>query len=619
MLYYLLESKIHEIELVRELAQFPLRTNYTRHIFLLYKNDPYWIYASDGYKYTLPVYMRSKFFVNDSGELHRQILSADLPAVLFNDALADYAIFCFPIRFLNEPLVKPRAALVFMVPKTFFTTIYETYMQRFDLDFGIFIREALFFGNIPDLTERNPQEEFSDKTFLYSDSPNGIFKLVVNAKNANNNVTRFISGLGTLFPLLLLALSIGAAFILSYFAVKPVRDFIRRHGENEPDFANEIDKIEAILKKGAMQNNAAARQIRGHLLTRLLRGLSDADDEFFTLLGMAFNKPYFCLFLIPSADRLAPEDWRVSAEELSDEEFTLYTAGISSDTNYLAIIANMDVRTKRDEITALLEALLEGLNARIIMGDVVEKASELADSMASMLSKNASKTGSPDEKKKEPNITGVMDETYYLAVIKAISSGGASLALSELDRFIDDLQTSSESFLFQRYMCFDFMKKLFEWFDKNNITVQETTVFSLFGIQSLTEFKNYMNEILKKACQSFTDNQNGKTDALAHDLLNYIEERAGDPDLSLDDITERFGISANYVSLLIKKHTGVPYKNYLTGLRIDRAKKLLVEERLSVAETARRAGYYRSSNFIKKFKEITGYTPLQYKDDADAV
>ena len=67
------------------------------------------------------------------------------------------------------------------------------------------------------------------------------------------------------------------------------------------------------------------------------------------------------------------------------------------------------------------------------------------------------------------------------------------------------------------------------------------------------------------------------------------------------------------LSLSFKERNRVSPNEYLTILRVERSKQLLTETELSIKEIAVNVGYYDASSFIRRFKQITGVTPLQYR------
>ena len=84
-------------------------------------------------------------------------------------------------------------------------------------------------------------------------------------------------------------------------------------------------------------------------------------------------------------------------------------------------------------------------------------------------------------------------------------------------------------------------------------------------------------------------------------------------ELSLGVLAEEFHLSAQYVSQLFKNEIGVGFLAYLTNIRMEKAKKLLLSTPLSVAEVAERAGYADYRVFTKVFKKAEGATPSQYR------
>ena len=94
-------------------------------------------------------------------------------------------------------------------------------------------------------------------------------------------------------------------------------------------------------------------------------------------------------------------------------------------------------------------------------------------------------------------------------------------------------------------------------------------------------------------------------------ILRYLEENY-EKDLSLKKIADQFHLNASYISQLIRSETGLTYTQYLTELRINKAKELLRTSSLSLAEISEAVGFNDSFYFIKKFKKEVGVTPGKY-------
>ena len=97
-------------------------------------------------------------------------------------------------------------------------------------------------------------------------------------------------------------------------------------------------------------------------------------------------------------------------------------------------------------------------------------------------------------------------------------------------------------------------------------------------------------------------------------LTRYLQEHLAE-ELSLQILADAFHLSAPYISQLFKNEIGVNFLSYLTNIRMERAKKLLVSTDLPIAEISQKAGYPDYRVFTKAFKKAEGVTPSQYRRD----
>ena len=80
-------------------------------------------------------------------------------------------------------------------------------------------------------------------------------------------------------------------------------------------------------------------------------------------------------------------------------------------------------------------------------------------------------------------------------------------------------------------------------------------------------------------------------------------------------MADEFHLSAQYISQLFKNEIGVNFLSYLTSIRMEKAKKLLLATSLSIAEVSEQSGYGDYRVFTKVFKKSEGITPSQYRRD----
>ena len=97
-------------------------------------------------------------------------------------------------------------------------------------------------------------------------------------------------------------------------------------------------------------------------------------------------------------------------------------------------------------------------------------------------------------------------------------------------------------------------------------------------------------------------------------ITRYLQEHLAE-DLSLTVLADEFHQNPQYISQLFKNEIGVNFLSYLTNIRMEKAKKLLLSTSLSITDVADQSGYGDYRVFTKVFKKSEGITPSQYRRD----
>lgn len=142
--------------------------------------------------------------------------------------------------------------------------------------------------------------------------------------------------------------------------------------------------------------------------------------------------------------------------------------------------------------------------------------------------------------------------------------------------------------------------------------------YSLFD----TKLKELQNAIITssnaKAMSIFydiLDNLGGKSkkgNRILTASINYMLEHFDDATLSNEILASQSGISEIYFRRIFKEMFGTTPKQYILGLRIKKACKLLIESSASVSEIAEECGFSSVYHFCRSFKDNTGLTPSEY-------
>jgi len=141
----------------------------------------------------------------------------------------------------------------------------------------------------------------------------------------------------------------------------------------------------------------------------------------------------------------------------------------------------------------------------------------------------------------------------------------------------------------------------------------------LFYNMNRTPLANLYLEVLLSEFFSSPDALNGKQTPESATHQKYISEicdrinSAPKTKHSLSAFAAEYGYSATYLGKLFHKNVGISFSGYLLNARINYAKILLLNSKLSVGEIAEKLGYYDTAHFINQFKKIVGCTPNAYR------
>lgn len=132
----------------------------------------------------------------------------------------------------------------------------------------------------------------------------------------------------------------------------------------------------------------------------------------------------------------------------------------------------------------------------------------------------------------------------------------------------------------------------------------------------LLEHKYYLYEIIAFLAEQFdmwmhsVGYSSGEN--VLDEVLYYIQHNYRS-NLKLEAIAPLFGYSSSYLGKIFNKKLGVSFNTYVDNVRVEEAKKLLIQDNLKVYEVAEQVGYSNVDYFHKKFKKITGTSPAEYR------
>jgi len=113
-----------------------------------------------------------------------------------------------------------------------------------------------------------------------------------------------------------------------------------------------------------------------------------------------------------------------------------------------------------------------------------------------------------------------------------------------------------------------------------------------------------------------------ETDALMNQIATVLREQKlfASPDLTIQDLASAVHSNRTYVSQCINRRTGLSFSQYIARYRVEHAQQILRDpvynsDKEAVADAIVLSGFATEQTFYRVFKELTGETPLQYRNN----
>jgi len=113
-------------------------------------------------------------------------------------------------------------------------------------------------------------------------------------------------------------------------------------------------------------------------------------------------------------------------------------------------------------------------------------------------------------------------------------------------------------------------------------------------------------------CSRISDNDNNDVD-ITNKVLEYVNKNYMDASISLKQIASKFGVSISTVSKSFKKNMGINFYDYISRLRMEKAKELLSKGDTAIKEVCKIVGYENEFSFRRAFERYEGISVSDYR------
>ena len=160
-------------------------------------------------------------------------------------------------------------------------------------------------------------------------------------------------------------------------------------------------------------------------------------------------------------------------------------------------------------------------------------------------------------------------------------------------------------------ICLEFKEKITNDYEINDLSFMnnEKIMNTIHEMRSLKGTLTYMKEIFERLANEIGS---VSSESIIKRVTNYMEKNYY-KDLKLETLAEIFNYNSAYLGKLFKSVVGENFNTYLDKIRIEKAKSLLLEEKIKVYQICEKVGYKNIDYFHSKFKKYVGMSPLNYK------
>ncbi|MGA2381624.1 MAG: response regulator [Spirochaetia bacterium] len=136
--------------------------------------------------------------------------------------------------------------------------------------------------------------------------------------------------------------------------------------------------------------------------------------------------------------------------------------------------------------------------------------------------------------------------------------------------------------------------------------------------QTAAEVLNALREQLLAIAHYLEADRTGSQHHALEKAKKYIKRHYGRCELSLEEVARSVNLSASYFSSIFSKNEGVSFIHYLSRIRLERAKEMLLRTAYKTYEIADMVGYPNPTYFSSLFKRYAGLRPTEYRKNASA-
>jgi two-component system response regulator YesN len=205
------------------------------------------------------------------------------------------------------------------------------------------------------------------------------------------------------------------------------------------------------------------------------------------------------------------------------------------------------------------------------------------------------------------------------ALLKAVQEGQACIIPHLIEKLSSDIADKKDSRTLLNWLASDILLQLMKILSQREMSMEEILENPLQEWEIITRsstaesFLKNLQQVLTSLAEAIHIRSDYHSSQILNQAITYIKENFTEKTLSLDEVAARACMSSCYFAVIFKQESGRTFNRFLTDLRINKAKDLILYTDLKSYEIGPKVGYDNPSYFSTVFKKATGMSPSEYR------
>lgn len=166
--------------------------------------------------------------------------------------------------------------------------------------------------------------------------------------------------------------------------------------------------------------------------------------------------------------------------------------------------------------------------------------------------------------------------------------------------------------------CLEYLAEMSLSFEQVNPDAGRPDVMQAFQqMNSADQLESWVRRLILKGMEHAQGTKKTRAAKVVEEVKSYIRAHYGNEELTIEDIAKHVHVNYNHLCYVFKKETSVTINDYLTEVRMTKAKELFDRGEKVVQFIAGQVGYADANYFGKCFKKFTGISPSKYASNVN--